>query len=301
MRTVISGAQREAGILNQDFWDGRDNRGNFLPNGQYTVQATAYDLASALASGSTVQQSLAVDELRIYDVAVTPIAQGSNAAIINYQVSETMKTSLKIYKPGTTFDAAGNPSPPEPISLVRFLSGVKPARTQITDNWDGRDFKLSLLPDGNYRFKLVASTDTASIDTITGNVVAGASLADDLIIADVPIIRSGQGSNLHADFNSNTFIYPNPVSGSQATFNIFVPVQADVSVKLFTLAGDLVYDRFFGNQPDSYNNGPVVFTWNRVNTANRRLAPGVYFMLVRETETKGGQSVYQTVKKILLQ
>ena len=211
-----------------------------------------------------------------------------------------MKTYLKIYKPGTTIDATGNPSPPESISLVRFFTGVKPARTQISDTWDGKDIKLSLLPDGNYKFKLVASTDTASIDTLSANVLAGASLADDLIIADVPIIRSGN-ANPKGDFITNTFIYPNPVNGSQATFNIWVPVQADVSVKLFTLAGDLVYDQFFANQPDSYNNGALVFAWNRVNNSSRRLAPGVYFLLVRETDTKGGQSVYQTVKKILLQ
>jgi hypothetical protein len=300
VRTLFSGQVRDAIILNRDFWDAKDDIGQFVPSGIYTVQATAYDLASALASGSTIQETIAVDPLRIYDVAVTPVVHGGGAAIVSYQVSEPMKTSLKIYKPGTTIDRNGNANPPDSLSLVRFFTGVQPARTQINQQWDGRNSQLAFVPDGNYVFRLVGSTATTAINTITGDAIPGASLADDLIVADVAVSR-GSPINAQSDFEANTFVYPNPVSGNQATFNIWVPFQADVSVKLFTLSGVLCYDTFFANQPDSYSNGPVVIPWNRSNNANRRLAPGVYFMLVREVDTKGGTNVVQTVKKILLQ
>lgn len=300
IRTVIAGQARDGGILNQDFWDGRDANGNFVPNGFYTVQATAYDLASALSSGSTVQQTISVDPLRIYDVAVTPLVHGGGAAIISYQVSEPMKTSLKIYQPGTTIDQNGNATPPDPVSLVRFFTGVEPARTLINQQWDGRNFQLALVPDGDYIFRLVGSTATAEISGLTANVLPGAALADDLITADVSVSR-GSSTDPEGDFENNTFVYPNPVSGSQATFNIWVPFQSDVSVKLYTLAGMLVYQNFFANQPDSYDNGPLSFSWNRVNSSNRRLAAGVYFLLVREQDSKGGTNILQTVKKILLQ
>ena len=56
--------------------------------------------------------------------------------ILSYQVSEPMKVSIKIYRPHTSFDTAGNPSPPEAQSLVKRIIGecqVK-ARDILTKN-----------------------------------------------------------------------------------------------------------------------------------------------------------------------
>jgi flagellar hook assembly protein FlgD len=249
-----------------------------------------------------VQQTIAVDPLRVYDVAVSPLVNESGSAQINYQVSETMKVAVKIYKPSTQFDSAGNPTPPEAVSLVKRMVGVRAARSQVNEVWDGRDERLTMLPDGNYVFRIVASTDINAIDSITGSVVPGASLAEDLIVAEVPVIRS-LSTNPQADFINNTFMYPNPVSGSQATFNIFLPFQSDVNVKIFNIAGELVYERSFSNQAPTINNpsGALMFNWARTNSSGRQVAPGVYFVLIREQETFGGANVLQTIKKMLVQ
>lgn len=302
IRTVISGQVRDGQIINQDFWDGRDDRGNFVPQGFYTVQAVATDLASILSSGSTVQQTIAVDPLRVYDVAVAPLVSDGGSAQISYQVSETMKVGIKIFRPKTQFDTAGNPTPPEAVSLVRRIVGVRAARSQVNEIWDGRDERLTMLPDGNYVFRIVASTDITAIDSITGNLVPGAALAQDLITAEVPVIRT-LSTNPEADFNANTFIYPNPVSGSQATFNIFLPFQSNVQVKIFNIAGELVWERQFSNQAPTIANpsGPLMFTWPRTNNAGRQVASGVYFVLIREEETLGGANVLQAIKKVLVQ
>ena len=299
VRTIISGQIREGNLLNQDFWDARDDRGNFVLPGFYTVQAVAVDLASTLSSGSTIQQTIAVNPPRIFDVAISPLSRDNPTALISYQVSETMKISIKIYRPGTAFDSNGNPTPPEKLSLVRRIVGVRPSRTEINEVWDGRDEALSLLQDGNYLFRIVGSTDTRAIDTITGNVVAGASLAEDLVIAEVPVIRS-ESLSPQSDFENNTFVFPNPVIGPSATFSIYLPFQSDVSFKLFNLAGELVFERSYANQPRSSDNGPIVFTWGKVNGSNKTVTPGVYFMLVRTQETLGGANVLQMVKKVLV-
>lgn len=302
VRTLISGQVRDANLLHKEFWDARDDQGSFVTPGFFTVQASASDLASALASGSTVQQTIAVDPLRIYDVAVSPLRAEDPTALISYQVSETMRTAVKIYKPGTTFDPNANPSPPEAISLVRRIVGVHPARIEITETWDGRDQKLALVPDGNYIFKIVGSTDIAAIDAITGNVRPGAVLAEDIPISEIPVVR-GVSLDPAADFEQNTFIYPNPITNAEATFNIYVPIQSKVSMKIFNIAGELVYERDFGEKPsDTYvkeSSGADV-KWRKVNMHNRPVARGVYFALVREEETLGARNILQIVKKILV-
>ncbi|MEK7384531.1 MAG: hypothetical protein AAB262_14770, partial [Elusimicrobiota bacterium] len=212
VRTVVSGAVREGGVLLTDVWDGRDDKGNFPPTGFYLVRAVAEDVASQLVSGSTSQITISYDPLRIYDLAVAPLRSDTGSALISYQVSETMKVAVKIYKPGTSFDASGNPSPPESVSLVRRIVGIRPPRARIEELWDGRDLRFSLMPDGNYKFKIVGSTDPAAIDDITGNVTNPSALSLDRLVDEIPVATNGSADPT-ADFEQNTFAYPNPAAG----------------------------------------------------------------------------------------
>jgi flagellar hook assembly protein FlgD len=300
VRTVVAGAVRQGSIALNDVWDGRDDRGNFPPSGFYIVRAVAQDIASQLSSPSTAQVTVSYDPLRIYDVAVSPVSIGSGGSTIFYQVSEPMKVAVKIYKPGTSFDSSGNPSPPESISLVKRIVGVKPARTEIQDVWDGTDLKLSLVPDGNYKFKIVGSTDIRAIDDLTGNVLNAGALSLDRPIDDIPVVR-GASADPANDFERNTFVYPNPINTPQATFQVFLPFQSKLSMKLYNIAGDLVFSQDFGEQAPSFtSNGSFQFVWNRVNQSGRSVARGIYFAVFRAEETIGGKTVLQTVKKLLI-
>lgn len=300
VRTIVAGAVRPAGLLQTDVWDGRNDTGNFPPSGFYLVRAVAEDVASVLSSGATAQLTIAFDPLRIFDLAITPLRADSGPAVLSYQVSETMKVAIKIYKSGTIFDLAGNPTPPEAQSLVKRIVGVRPARTQINDSWDGTDFKFSLLKDGSYKFKIVGSTDMAAIDDNTGNVLNPAALSLDRLIDEIPLVRNASLSPAE-DFINNSFNYPNPVSGESTTFQIYSPFRAVAKMKLFTISGELVLDKNFGEVPPSFQAGPVTYVWTKINQSGNKVARGLYFAVIRVEETEGGKNILQTVKKVLIQ
>ncbi|OGR90814.1 MAG: hypothetical protein A3J74_04340 [Elusimicrobia bacterium RIFCSPHIGHO2_02_FULL_57_9] len=299
VRTIVSGGFRDSNIQLHDVWDGRDDSGNFPPSGFYTVRAVAADLASQLSSGSTAQATISFDPLRIFDVAVSPLRSDTRSASIFYQVSEPMKVAVKIYKAGTGFDPIGNPNPPENISLVKRIIGFKPARTQIEDVWDGSDLRLSMVTDGNYKFKIIGSTDSNAIDSNTGNVLNASALSLDRPLDDIPVVRN-VSLDPAGDFEKNTFAYPNPVTGPTATFNIFTPFKARVLLRIYNIAGDLVLQKDFGEQAPSFSANPVNFVWNKTNQSGRGVARGIYYAVVRVEETEGGKNVLQTLKKVLL-
>lgn len=299
VRTIVAGAVRQGGLLNTDVWDGRDDRGNFPPAGFYLVRAVAQDVASVLSSGSTAQLTISYDPLRIYDLAITPLRADTGGAVLSYQVSEPMKIAVKIYQPGTVFDPSGNPTPPESVSLVRRIVGVRPARTEVQDIWDGRDLKLSLLKDGTYKFKIVGSTDLAAIDDVTGDVINPTALSLDRLIDEIPVVRNASLSP-REDFEGNTFAYPNPVTGNSATFSIHVPFRSRVTLRLFTISGELVLDKDFGEVAPAFQAGPISYVWSKVNQSGRTVGRGLYFAVIRADETEGGRSVLQTVKKVLV-
>lgn len=300
VRTIVAGAVRPAGLLQTDVWDGRNDAGNFPPSGFYLVRAVAEDVASVLSSGATAQLTIAFDPLRIYDLAITPLRADSGPAVLSYQVSETMKVAIKIYKSGTIFDLAGNPSPPESQSLVKRIVGVRPARTPIEDAWDGTDFKFSLLKDGSYKFKIVGSTDMAAIDDATGNVLNPGALSLDRLIDEIPLVRNAS-LNPNEDFINNSFNYPNPVSGESTTFQIYAPFRSIVKLKLHTMSGELVLDKNFGEVPPAFQAGPVTYVWTKINSSGNKVARGLYFAIIRVEETEGGSNILQTVKKVLIQ
>ncbi len=300
VRTLISGFVRDGGVLLQDVWDGKDDHGNFMSNGFYVVRTLAFDPSIALVPPSTAQLTVSYEPVRIFDVAIAPLGQGAAGAQIFYQVSETMKVAVKIYRPGTVFDPTGVPIPPESVSLVKRIVGVRPALSQITETWDGTDLRLGVATDGTYKFKVVGSTDITAIDNLTGNVLNSAALSADQLVNDLAVVRDGSLSP-KSDFETNTYVYPNPVAGDSANFVIFSPFQGIVTMKLYTMNGDLVLEKNFGETAaDQYVLGPNGFVWNRQNQAGRRVARGVYYAVIRVEETLGGQSVLQTVKRILI-
>lgn len=300
VRTIVAGSVRPSGQLQTDVWDGRNDIGNFPPSGFYLVRAMAEDVASVLSSGATAQLTIAFDPLRIFDLAITPLRLDSGPAVLSYQVSETMKVAVKIYKSGTLFDLSGNPTPPEAQSLIKRIVGVRPARTQINDSWDGTDFKFSLLKDGSYKFKIVGSTDMSAIDDATGNVLNPGALSLDRLIDEIPLVRNASASP-NEDFIRNTFNYPNPVTGDSTTFEIYAPFRAIVKMKLHTISGELVLDKNFGEVPPSFQGGPVTYVWSKINQAGNKVARGLYFAVIRVEETEGGKNILQTVKKVLIQ
>lgn len=309
--TVAAGQVRDGDIVYQDFWDGKDTAGNFVTGGAYNVRIRAQDIASQLTSRATVQMTIDVYPLRVFDVSIMPLTMDVPAAI-SYQLSEPMKVVTKVYKPGTTF-IGDSPYPPEATSLVKRIIGVRPARTQITEYWDGTDLTLSKVPDGNYVFKIYASTVTEAISTIDGAYSAslcpgGSCLADDIITANIPVTKGGT-ADLCGEFAHDTFFAPNPYTGTSGWFRIPLPMNGRVMLKMYNLAGDLIYKKDFGNRGGGDNidgSGKCVTTqtheacWPKVNKYGKTVAPGVYFAVIRFEASEGTRDVCQTVKKILV-
>ena len=300
---------RDGDILYKEFWDGKDDNANFVAAGSYDVRITAkdIDIDPLLNSMATVQMTIDVDPLRIYDVSIVPLTL-ENPAIVSYQVSEPMKVVTKIYSPGTSVPV-GWQDPPR--GLVKRIVGVRPARTSISEYWDGTDLTLSKVADGNYVFKVYGSTVTDAISTIDGSVT-GNVLAPDVISSNIPVTRGGT-ADLCADFAHESFFAPNPYTGTNGWFKIPMILNGWVSMKVYNIAGDLVYKRQYGdvNSPraggDNIDgNGRCTVTqtheacWPRVNSYGRTLAPGVYFAVIRFEATDGTKDVCQTIKKILI-
>ncbi len=307
--TVLAGQIRDADIVYKDFWDGKDAFGNFVPGGGYNVRVRAQDITSEMASKATVQMTIDVYPLRLYDVAITPLTL-DNPAVINYQVSEPMKVVTKIYKPGTSFDAYGSPRPDDSKSLVKRIIGVRPARTQISESWDGTDLTLAKVPDGNYVFKIYASTDTNAIDTVSGAYATGTNLADDVVTSNITITKSGT-TDPCGDF-AKMYFAPNPYPGLNGWFHIPLPMTGRVALKIYNIAGDLVYKKDYGERGVGDDigvhgaAGPCEIShtdpacWPKVNSSGRKVAPGVYFVVARFEASEGTRGVCQTVKKILI-
>ncbi|HNW43478.1 MAG TPA: hypothetical protein PKI19_03175 [Elusimicrobiales bacterium] len=310
MADVVQGEVRDGEMLYKDFWDGKCTNTpacphtDYVPGGSYNVRLVAQDLGAELKPRTTVQQTIDVFPIRIFDLSITPLTI-DNPAMISYQVSEPMKVVTKIYKPGTNPPGLTN-DPPN--TLVKRIIGVRPARTQITEYWDGTDFTLSKVPDGNYVFKVYGTTVTSGISTLDGYVTPGTLLADDILINNIPVIKSGT-ADLCGDFARESYFAPNPYNGLAGWFKIPAMMNGTITLHIYNLAGDMVYSKDFGLRGGGNNidgNGQCNTShtaeacWPKVNSSGRTVSPGVYFAVIRFEATEGTRDVCQVVKKILI-
>ncbi|MDD5209645.1 MAG: hypothetical protein PHV36_09675, partial [Elusimicrobiales bacterium] len=159
-------------MTNGDFWDGRDNTGNFVQGGNYLarIEASSNDMwqpPTDLAFPATVQISL--EPLQITDVAVRPLGNSStDMATISYMLTEAATVYVTIYPPNTQIDyLTGAPTPNNPIR--RFVE-VKDRRVTTSTFWDGRDSNGSPVCDGEYVYAIDAVMSSNSAFAPDGEV-----------------------------------------------------------------------------------------------------------------------------------
>jgi hypothetical protein len=298
---VVNGEISDGVLTQVNYWDGRCTNTpacpntDFVPWDSYNIRVVAHDIGANLLTVATVQMTIDVNPLRIFDMAVTPQTLES-PGIISYQVSEPMKVATKIYRPGTSLASCVNPaSACYPSKLVKMFVGVRPARAQILEYWDGTDLTLSKVPDGNYVFKVYGSTNTDSISMLDGTAASGGGLASDSIIANITVATglSKDDEQLAKDI----WFAPNPYTGTLGYFHVPVYINSEVSIKIYNLTGDLIY---------KYSSGllgggdEIKHYWPRTNTAGKLVVPGVYFAVIRLEGRDGSKGTFQTVKKILV-
>ncbi|HBA59540.1 MAG TPA: hypothetical protein DCZ92_01695, partial [Elusimicrobia bacterium] len=128
------------------------------------------------------------------------------------------------------------------------------------------------------------------------------------IINNIPVTKGGT-YDLCGDFSRETYFAPNPYNGTAGWFKIPSLLNGRTDLKIYNLAGDLVYKKDYGlrgtgNDVDGLGRCSVTHTheacWPRVNSSGRTVAPGVYFAVVRFEASEGTRDVCQVVKKILI-
>lgn len=268
--TIANTGNFDPNIVRKAYWDGTDNNGFYVKPGIYEVRLTARNYPNPDLYEPTVKQiTLNADLLKVFDLLEADgysISQRGTNMKIGYQVSVPMKVALQIFKPGTTIydyekGTLRNPTTGTEVQdirevLVKSIVGIRPATTLIEEIWDGTDYAGQEVPDGTYPFRFVTALNSADIDSVTGEMLAGndssATPTDWKIqhVADTyeyqnlhkATIAIGDGRFVCADWEKTVFFYPNPLTdASKGTLEITkMPVPGEVSIKFFNLAGDLV-------------------------------------------------------------
>ena len=146
---------------NLDSWDGRDDKGNFLPYGNYLVaitsathdEWTSYNDPHNIFHNEpdisrTTTRQLSLDPLKITDIKETGLAKLSTSyAKIDYVLTEDADVHVMIFTPGTYFDnvdmielgdaAATIESRAKAGTLVAHITEQKQGRVGVNTKWDG--------------------------------------------------------------------------------------------------------------------------------------------------------------------
>lgn len=268
--TIVNSPNFDPNVVRKIYWDGTDNNGYYVRNGNYEIRLTAKNYPDEGLYQPTVKSvTQNVDLLKVYDLpeveAYALNQRGSNMSI-SYQISVPMKVAIQIFKPGTTIydyqkGTLRDPSTGKEVTdirdvLVRAIVGIRPATTLIEEIWDGTDYAQQDVPDGTYPFRFVTALDSSDIDSVTGEIISGndgilGKPGDRKIdyVADTnqyvnlhhATVAIGDGQFVCEDWEKTVFFYPNPFKTPTGTMEITkLPVPGKMSIKLYNLAGDLV-------------------------------------------------------------
>src|SRR6185437_15660126 len=132
---------------------------------------------------------------------------------------------------------------------------------------------------------------TCSIDAVDPDPMSKDAAIERTQTLAVTSLATG-GQDPKALFEKNAYVYPNPIRVGQGTFQ-FEAVRdgASISLKIYTLTGDLVRSEEFTLPTGALG----TFIWDATNQAGRKVGRGLYYYVLRETDSQG---TLQVVKKV---
>jgi flagellar hook assembly protein FlgD len=266
----------DAIATNKLYWDGKDDKGEYVKRDGYEVRFTAKPYPGTGTQTPTVKtvvlnvNNFQVFDRFIWDVSPTTKGIGKFA----YQVSVPMKVAIQIFKPGTRIADPSTGTLVDPVDplgpevgelnvsdvLVKAIVGVSPHLVALEYPWDGTDYAGQKVPDGVYPFRFVTVLDSYDMDSVDGHINAACyppspcppgtitvqdKVADWDKFINLGVINVANGDSWYADLDWKddkvTMFFPNPLRKSEGQFEITkVPAPGTVTIKIYNIAGDLV-------------------------------------------------------------
>lgn len=147
VRTLMNRVLKPAGPV-EDWWNGTDNAGNYVPDGTYTLEIRA-ESPTVSSFYSTVKGTVRVEKgvPDIIGLTLTPDpfrADKSRSLLIRYQLSESAKVSVGVYVYNTDI-------------LVRAITTDEARKAgYFSAAWDGKNTAGSLVGAGKYSVVVTA-------------------------------------------------------------------------------------------------------------------------------------------------
>ncbi|MHB9093376.1 MAG: FlgD immunoglobulin-like domain containing protein, partial [Eubacteriales bacterium] len=229
-------------------WDGKDEDGNLVRDGEYTIQiAAAGSEISSARSTYKVLLTVEKSDPSIKDVAISPDPYGiGNPMRIKFTLDENAATTIQILKDNGV-----------PVRTV-FNAEARRAGSN-TCLWDGRDDNGSYIPEGTY-FVIINAVDKfgkAAVEQRKSFKAAYKEVVTGLLITPEP-------------FN------PKDPSNGIASISYTVPNESTVSVQV--LKGSTPVRTLVNKEKQGAGN--KVVQWNGKDTAGYIVPDGEYTCLV---------------------
>ena len=256
-------------------WDGL-----WLIDGEMARKNGTFKFVISASSGSTSATSqtvgpLTINSMDIHSITTTPTIAVSGDASFPYTITYALAKDALVS--AVIMDASSQ--------TIRTLLTDKPQVGEATGThtiqWDGLDDNGRPVALGIYHI-LLDARDPSSADRAIQR-------------SRTLVVGSLASPNLDPKklFESNVVVYPNPVRDGAATIQYqAVRSGASISIKIYNIAGDLVRETSIGNVSVG-NIG--TFLWDTHNSAGGKVGRGLYFVVVKETDSEG---FLMTTKKV---
>ena len=261
---------------NSIFWNAL-----WLIGGQYGRSDGTYSLVLNLTTTGgnaslTIPTLVQLNSVDIHNLTATPSYDANSQPTFPYIIQYNLAKSA--YVTATIANSSG--------TIVRtLLSNKLQVDETISTNtlvWNGMNDAGQGVPLGIY-----TSTITATDAAISGSKAIPRAV--NLTVASF----AGGAIDPQKAFEQNAFVYPNPVRSGQATFQYqAIRDGATITLKIYTINGTLVRSETFSGL---VTGNTYSFSWDAANQSGRALGRGLYFYVLKETDSSG---TLQTVKKL---